>query len=127
MSDSPMTTHGAPSWISHNGPDPAAARKFYEEVLDWQVADLPMQDGSSYPGIMVGQAPVGGFAPQPETEGRWLVYITVEDVDRHFAAALKAGATSVSAPADVPGVGRIGTLKDPFGAVIAFITYEASP
>lgn len=119
-------THGASSWIAHQGQDPAAARKFYEQVLDWQVADLPMKDGSAYPGIMVGEAPIGGFNPQPKDDGRWIVYITVDDVDKRHAAALQAGATSVTDPFNAPGVGRIATIKDPFGAHLAFITYASA-
>ncbi len=120
-----MQTHGHPSWIQHSGPDPVAARKFYENSLGWNVADMPMQDGSSYAGIMVGEAPVGGFMPVPAPQGAWTVYITVDDVDARYAKALKAGATGVSEPADFPGVGRIGTITDPFGASIALITYES--
>ena len=95
MSNSPMTTHGAPSWIAHQGPDPAAARRFYERVIEWRVEDLPMQDGSAYPGILVGDRPAGGFDPRPHPDGGWLVYVTVDDVARRFAVAIDAGATSV--------------------------------
>lgn len=123
--DSPMTQHGAPSWIQHSGSDPAAARKFYETVLGWTVADMPMQDGAAYPGIMIGENPVGGFMPQPVSDGQWLIYITVDDVDIRFQSALDNGAEAVSDPADFPGVGRMATIKDPHGASIAIITYEA--
>ncbi len=124
MSTSAMQTHGAPSWIQHHGGDPAAARKFYENVLDWQVNDMPMQDGSSYSAITVGDAPVGGFMPMPMPAGAWMIYITVDDVDARFGKALDSGAEAVSEPADFPGVGRMATIKDPFGASIALITYE---
>lgn len=124
MSTSPMATHGHPSWIEHSGVDSAAARAFYEKVLGWPVADMPMQDGSSYPGIMVGESPVGGFSPRPAKAGSWTVYITVDDVDSRYKAALDAGAKSVNEPVSMPGVGRMATITDPFGASIAFITYE---
>lgn len=116
-------THGAPSWIEYRGKDPAAARKFYETVLGWNVVDMPMKDGSAYPGIMVGEQAVGGFMPMPGEGGDWLLYITVDDVDARYDAALKAGAKSLNAPADTPGVGRIGSIVDPQGAQLAFIKY----
>ena len=94
----PMKTHGAPSWIAHSGKDPAAARKFYEKVLGWNVVDMPMKDGSAYPGIMLEGGPVGGFSPQPAEEGGWLVYITVDNTDERYSTALKAGAKAVAAP-----------------------------
>jgi uncharacterized protein len=125
MTTNPTTTHGMPSWIAHNSADPPAARKFYEGVLGWNVVDMPMQDGSSYPGIMVGEGPIGGIPTTPSAEPVWTVYITVDNVDQRFKAAVKAGAEEVSAPADGPGVGRMATIRDPFGATIAFIAYEA--
>jgi predicted enzyme related to lactoylglutathione lyase len=120
----PMLTHGHPSWIEFNGSDPAGARKFYESILDWQVNDMPMGDGSSYPVIAIGETPVGGFSPRPAEDGGWTVYITVDDVNARFDKAVKAGATAVSEPTDVPGVGRMATIRDPQGASLALITYE---
>ncbi|TCD13732.1 VOC family protein [Oricola cellulosilytica] len=121
----PMQTHGAPSWIQHQGSDPAAARKFYETVLDWHVNDMPMGDGSSYPAIVVGDTPVGGFYPQPAEEGAWTVYITVDNVDVRFKKAVDAGATPVTEPTSMPGVGRMATIRDPQGGSLALITYES--
>lgn len=124
MSSNPMATHGAASWIEHKGADPAAARRFYEKVLGWSVAEMPMKDGGTYPGIMVGDAPIGGISPTPSETGAWTIFITVDDVDRRFRSAVKEGATAVQEPFSVPGVGRIANVKDPFGAAIAFIAYE---
>ncbi len=121
----PMQTHGAPSWIQHMGGDPAAARKFYETTLGWNVADMPMSDGSAYSGIMIGETAVGGFLPQPVPQGAWMIYITVDDVDSRFNKAVENGATGVSEPADFPGVGRMATITDPYGATISLITYES--
>lgn len=120
-----IPSHGAPSWIQHHGSDPEAARKFYEKALGWTVIDMPMKDGSSYAAIQVGEAPVGGFMPQPVPEGGWTIYVTVDDVDARTKTAADGGAEIVSDPMDLPGVGRMATIKDPFGASIAFITYES--
>ena len=72
MSDNPMATpmatHGAPSWIEHRGQDGPAARAFYEKVLGWTIAELPMKDGSTYHGIMLGETPVGGFPARPRNK-----------------------------------------------------------
>lgn len=117
------TTHGAPSWLQHSSKDPAAARKFYEAVLGWSVSEMPMKDGSNYPAIVVGGAPVGGFSPMLG-DGGWLTYITVDDVDARVKKAKAAGATIVSKPMTAPGVGRMATIADPFGARLAFIDYS---
>ncbi len=120
-----MTTPGAAGWIQYSGPDGAAAKKFYSEVLGWTIADMPMEDGHSYSGIMVGEEPIGGFSPMPEENGGWTIYVTVSDVNASTEKAKEAGATIVSGPDDVAGVGRMSTIIDPSGARIAMITYES--
>lgn len=120
----PMETHGAFSWVEFQGPDAGAARSFYEKVLGWSVTDMPMQDGSTYPGILIGDQPVGGFSPRPAASGSWLAYITVDDVDARARAAVEAGGQLLSEPMTAPGVGRIAVVQDPFGAAVAFMTYE---
>lgn len=117
------TTHGSPSWLQHSSQDPVAARKFYQTVLGWTVSEMPMKDGSTYAVIDVGDGPVGGFSPMPGNGG-WLTYITVDDVDTRLEKAKTAGATIISEAMTVPGVGRMATITDPFGARIAFIDYS---
>ena len=120
-----MTTPGAAGWIEFSGPDAAAAKKFYADVMGWTVADMPMQDGGGYTGIMVGEEPIGGFNPMPADTGTWTIYVTVPDVDASTDRAKEAGATILSGPMDYPGVGRMTTIVDPQGARIAMITYES--
>lgn len=121
-----MTTPGAAGWIQHSGPDSAAAQKFYRDVIGWKITDMPMQDGTSYSGIMLGDDnPIGGFSPMPEDKAAWTVFVTVKDVDACTEKAKKAGATILAGPMDVPGVGRMTTMLDPQGARIAVITYES--
>jgi uncharacterized protein len=123
MANERNSTHGAASWLQHSSSDPLAARKFYETVLGWTVSEMPMKDGSNYPAIVVGGAPVGGFSPMPG-DGGWLTYITVDDVDARVEKARTAGATIVVEAMTAPGVGRMATIADPFGARLAFIDYS---
>jgi PhnB protein len=61
-----------------------------------------------YPEIgVVGPRTLGGTAVA--------LHLEVPDVDSMFAAAVTAGATSLSEPADQPHGSRHGTLVDPFG------------
>ena len=124
MNDS-MTRPGVAGWIQYTGPDTAAAKQFYRDVIGWAITDMPMQDGSSYAGIMVGETPIGGFSPYEEEDGNWTAFITVDDVDSCVSRATEAGGTVLSGPMDAPGVGRMATLRDPQGARIALITYES--
>lgn len=82
---------------------------------------MPVNDGS-YDGIMLGEKPIGGFSPMPGKNG-WSIYITVDDVDTRLTAAQENGATVMSEAMTMPGVGRMATIKDPFGASICFIDY----
>ncbi|HUV32696.1 MAG TPA: VOC family protein [Devosiaceae bacterium] len=119
----PNNTHGAPSWIEYSGPDAGKSRKFYEDVLDWSIKDMPMGDGSNYAAIALGEKTIGGFNPRPAPGGGWTVYITVDDVDKRFKKAIAAGAKAAGEPMDVPGVGRMAHIVDPSGAPLAFIRY----
>jgi predicted enzyme related to lactoylglutathione lyase len=60
----------------------------------------------------------------PQLEGvppHWNVYFNVEDCDASMARAVELGG-SVLAPAfDVGGVGRMGFLTDPQGAMFALM------
>nr|WP_085907241.1 VOC family protein [Kiloniella majae] len=125
MSQTTMTTPGAAGWIGYSGPNKDEAVKFYRDVMEWTLTDLPMKDGSSVPGILVEDELIGGFSPEPADEGVWTIYITVKDVDGATNKARAAGAKILSEPTDVPGVGRIAIINDPHGARIAMITYES--
>ncbi len=125
MSVLEMTTLGNPGWIGHSGPDQAKAKAFYKDVLGWTIREMPMQDGSSYSSIAVGETPIGGFSPMPEDAGAWTIFVTVPDVDAAVSKATDAGGSVLAPPMDMPGVGRMATLTDPQGARFAVITYES--
>lgn len=118
----PMETHGAVSWIEHSGPDTAKATAFYKAVLDWTITEAEMSDGP-YSMIMQGDKPMGGFSPRPGAEG-WKIFITVDDVDARVKTAQAEGATLAAEAMTVPGVGRMATIVDPFGAPLCLIDYS---
>ena len=51
----------------------------------------------------------------------WLAYITVDDIDKRVELARQGGATIVREPFEVPGIGRIATLREPGGALIGWM------
>jgi len=120
-----MTTVGNAGWIQYSGSDTTAAKKFYKDVIGWNIADMPMEDGTSYSGIMLEDGPIGGFSPVPEASGGWTIYITVADVDTSTKRAKDAGATITTEPMDMPGIGRMSSIIDPQGARLSLITYES--
>lgn len=65
----------------------------------------------------------------PQFEGvppHWMTYIAVDDVDVALERTTANGG-EIRAPAfDVPGVGRIGVISDPSGAVVSLMTPAAT-
>ncbi|TMR96154.1 VOC family protein [Nonomuraea basaltis] len=124
-----VTDPGSLGWIELYVPDPVTARRFYEAVFGWSIADMPMGD-TSYPVI----TPAGGGETssmagivqlEPGDSPHWLPYFEVPDCDATVAIAQQLGGT-VQAPAlSVEGVGRMSFLSDPYGARFAVITSSA--
>lgn len=120
-----MTMPGNAGWVGYQGADVAGAVKFYSEALDLPVVDLPMKDGSTHPGIMVGGEPIGGFSPAMTDAGTWMIYFTVADVDACVKKVVAAGGEVLSEPTDMAGIGRSATIRDPQGGEVCVITYES--
>ncbi len=118
-----MFTHGTFSWMELHSGDTTKAKAFYSGLLDWGMEDMEMPD-ATYTIIRNGEDKVGGFPPKIAGSARWLPYVTVDDVDARIAKAKSLGATVLAEPLSIPGVGRMATISDPVGGVIALITYE---
>ncbi|AZS83810.1 VOC family protein [Streptomyces griseoviridis] len=124
---------GALSWVELYTPDIAAAAAFYRAVLSLETAAVPFPGGTYTCVNAAGageEAMFGGIVPlaaDPVEAGShpyWLPYFEVADTDVVVADTRNLGGT-VRAPAtDLPGVGRIAKLADPYGARFAVIRSE---
>ncbi|MFA5354994.1 MAG: VOC family protein [Thermodesulfovibrionales bacterium] len=121
-----MKRHGAFSWNELMTTDPAAAVKFYSELLGWTSEKFPAE-GMEYIVVKTGDKEIGGIMGMPPgVEGvppHWGAYITVDDVDVSARKAEELGARIIVPPMDIPKVGRFCTFADPQGAVISIIKY----
>jgi len=110
-------------WFEHLSADIPKARRFYDALFGWHTESIPHGvhrysmilngDGTSSQGI-------GGYRSiDAKARPHWMSYISVDDVDAGYAAALEAGATAASAPADFGPFGRGATLIDPTGAAFS--------
>ncbi|MFJ5780081.1 VOC family protein [Streptomyces sp. NPDC093094] len=122
---------GSLRWLELYTPDIAAAAGFYHKVLGWETSSVTFPGGFHTcvnPAGEGEEAMFGGLAPQDEDPSEsagapyWLVHIEVEDTDEVTARAQRLGGTLRTAPADVPYVGRVAVLTDPYGARFAVIT-----
>ena len=67
--------------------------------------------------VMMGE-PIGEFTPMPAS-----LYVYVDDCDKTYEAALRAGASSVLELADYPHGDRYGGVKDPAGNIWWVVTH----
>ena len=116
---------GSFCWFECGSTDAAAAKSFYTQLFGWNAADVPMPGdmGGSYTLFKVGDEDMAGLYPLsgPQFEGvpsNWTTYVNVDSADEIAERATTLGATIVTPPMHVPGVGRIAFLQDPTGAHI---------
>lgn len=116
-------------WLELHTDDTAKAGTFYSELFGWQIQELFTTPEGSYSMLMNGKAGVGGMSSQmPDLSDRnfWLTYVYVSDAEACAARVNKAGGEVVFGPADVAEVGRMGIVRDPEGALVAFIQLISS-
>jgi uncharacterized protein len=110
---------GALSWNELATPDVDASAKFYGELFGWKYETfegMPMEykviqtaDGTSN----------GGLRGATENEpSYWLVYFGTDNIEDGMASATELGADTLVPATDI-GMGQIGVLQDPQGAVFA--------
>ncbi len=102
--------------------DPEKAKKFYTELFEWKLEDVP---GMDYTIINVGDGTGGGMmkSPMPEAMPQWVPYVLVDDVAAATAKAKSLGAKVLADITEIPDMGKFSMLMDPTGA--AFALWEA--
>jgi predicted enzyme related to lactoylglutathione lyase len=111
---------GTPIWYELISANADASERFYASVLGWQFERVPPPPEVDYRVASANGTAVAGLMQQPEGQEmplRWLVYFSVDDVDRSVRDAEQAGAAVHVPPTDIPGVGRFAFLADPQGAL----------
>ena len=119
---------GSLCWAELHTTDPAAAQTFYQALFGWRSKEVEMP-GLTYTvvapaeGADQDKASFGGLVPtmgEDETS-RWVPYFETEDVDALVALVQESGGSVLMPAADIPAVGRMAHLTDPFGAPFAVI------
>jgi predicted enzyme related to lactoylglutathione lyase len=118
-------------WAELHTTDPQRAKAFYTTVFDWRTEEMPMGDftytvvSPATGGEGAHQGGIMGLSEEMRQGGwttRWRPYFEVADCDAVVGVARENGSTVVIPPQTVPGVGRMASLTDPFGAAFAVIT-----
>ncbi|MFJ7338070.1 VOC family protein [Streptomyces sp. NPDC101110] len=120
--------HGSLCWVELYTADVPAAAAFYHSVLGLETFGADFAGGAYTTFVPAGQsedAMFGGVVPladdPAENEAHWLPYFEVADTDATVARAAELGGTVRLPATDVPSVGRLAKLADPYGARFAVI------
>jgi predicted enzyme related to lactoylglutathione lyase len=104
-------------WFHHNGTEPAATRRFLEELVGISATDGP--GGSTF--LVARDQPFAGLGSSGSRYGdrdEWIPFVAVADVAEFTALALSLGATLVQERTRGPA-GEFTVVRDPGGAALA--------
>ncbi|XUL88295.1 VOC family protein [Streptomyces galilaeus] len=115
-------------WVELHASAPEADIAFYQGLFGWRSQNM-QAPGMTYRVLSTSagdqqDASFGGVAPLNPGEGeqpRWVPYFHSTDVDATINSARSNGGSVLMPAADVPEVGRIAWLADPFGAAFALL------
>ena len=112
-------------WYELMTGDVAAAKRFYDRVVGWDIDPSPVAPGVSYHMIKRSDGGMaGGLLPLDDkmrdggARPMWLGYLHTDDVDAKVAETRGAGGGVMMEPWDQPGVGRLAMITGPEGAPI---------
>lgn len=112
-------------WHELNTPDGSRAKQFYESLLGWGAADMPMPTGMytvfQHGGTGHGGMIQTGSAGLENVPTMWLTYIETDDVDGDHRRVRDLGGKAVTHVMEVPNVGRWFLAEDPTGAQFALM------
>ena len=105
--------------VELNTTDVAKAKGFYGKLFDWELEDVPMDDGA-YTMIKVGSGTGGGLMkhPVPGERSMWLAYVQVDDIAAATKKAKSLGSTIMKDVTEVSDFGWLSIIVDPTGAVL---------
>jgi uncharacterized protein len=119
---------GALSWNELASPDLDGSAAFYGELFGWQVEPF---EGAEMPYMTIKNAAGwnnGGMRPvmPPGTPPGWLVYFGIADIAAGLEKVSELGGTQLMGPMQI-GMGTIGVVQDPQGAVFALYSGQYEP
>jgi predicted enzyme related to lactoylglutathione lyase len=113
------------AWNALMTRDLDGAKRFLESALPVKTDTQDFGSGP-YTVLMVDGHGVGGVSPMPpgvpdEAPAFWNVSFAVQDTDATVAHAQELGGSVILEPFDMPSVGRVAGLMDPFGAAFSIV------
>ena len=103
-------------WFDLRTKDAAQSRTFYEQLFDWDVADVPTGD-AKVP-MVGGEQPWASIVADGGDRLGWFPYVQVDDLEAATKRAVELGATALDGPAEGPA-GTYTPIREPGGGVFA--------
>ncbi len=112
-------------WTELAARDAKQAAAFYTNLFGWEAESKDVGDLKYTEWWLHGTA-VGGMmtmegAAYDGVPSHWMSYFAVDDCDEKAKVAKAEGAMILSAPTDIPNIGRFSAIRDPSGAVFSII------
>jgi predicted enzyme related to lactoylglutathione lyase len=119
-----MTTTNTGRFVWHelHTSDRAKALSFYAKLLGWETKEVSMGPGEPYGLCLMGGKDIAGITKSmapANVPPHWLPYLAADDVDATAEKIKQHGGKVLSAPMDIPEVGRFAVVSDPQGGVFA--------
>ncbi|MEU3492767.1 VOC family protein [Kitasatospora cineracea] len=117
---------GALCWAELHTSDVPGSLRFYQGLFDWRTRDSVVP-GAEYTVLRPadGGADFGGVAGvHPRVDAGWLAHFAVPDALLATDEVRRLGGSVLVPPEQVPTVGRVAVLADPFGAQFALLEPE---
>ena len=120
---------GSITWFDLTTKDAKSLKDFYSEVVGWKSEPVSMGDYDDYSMV----APESGKVASGICHARgvnenlppqWLIYITVENVDKSAKKCEELGGKVLVKPKNLGNYGRYCVVEDPSGAVCALFKPE---
>ncbi len=110
-------------WVDLVTTDPQKAVKFYSSVFDWQAHTFADENyiELSHSGHVISSVVRYHDDEAEDGDARWLVSVSVPDVDAATQNAVESGGTVLEAATDLPDRGRYSVISDPQGAILMLL------
>lgn len=113
-------------WSSLITSDPDTDASFYQTLFDYDVFDLPADEGAQH--LMLAsdsyaRASVNSMPVKPNAHPHWLNYIRVEDADKMTAKVVALGGRVLVEPRVDRHGGKVAVVADPLGAPFGLLEW----
>jgi len=116
---------GAVAWADLTVADAPAVRDFYAAVCGWTPTEVAMGDYADYAMAPEGGDPVAGIChARGENAGmpaQWILYVTVENLDRSLAECAARGGALVMPVRDTGQYGPMAVVRAPHWPMLAIL------